>query len=61
MLKSGFNGGGVTVQGGSIYIHGDASEKTVALIRAAMAQQNAELPGRVVQAVTKAKKQRLLT
>lgn len=52
--------GGVTVHSGSVYIQGDASEKTVALIKAAMAQQNAELPGKVVQAVTKAKKQRLL-
>ncbi|MGY4370738.1 translation initiation factor 1 (eIF-1/SUI1) [Bradyrhizobium sp. LB1.3] len=34
-------GGGVTVHGGSINIQGDASEKTVALIKAAMAQQNA--------------------
>jgi hypothetical protein len=60
VLRSGMGGGGVNVQGGSIYIQGDASDKTVALIQAAIAQQNAELPGKVVQAVTLAKKRRQL-
>jgi hypothetical protein len=53
-------GSGVTVHGGSVYIQGDASEKTVALIRQAMAQQNAELPMRVVSAVKDAKARRVL-
>jgi len=41
--------------GNVIIIQGDASEKTVAFIKAAMAQQNAELPTRVVAAVRDAK------
>jgi hypothetical protein len=51
------------VPSGSVYIQGDASEKTVALIQQAMARQNAELPARVVAAVkdAKARKQRLLS
>ncbi|WP_439406398.1 hypothetical protein ACNJX9_34000 [Bradyrhizobium sp. DASA03076] len=56
----GVGGGGVTVHGGSVYIQGDASEKTVALIKAAMTRQNAELPMRVVAAVKDAKARRVL-
>ncbi|WP_271601097.1 hypothetical protein [Bradyrhizobium sp. CCBAU 45384] len=56
----GVGGGGVAVHGGSVYIQGDASEKTVALIKAALAQQNAELPMRVVAAVKDAKARRVL-
>ncbi|MGF6433481.1 hypothetical protein [Bradyrhizobium elkanii] len=61
VLKGGGVGGGnVTVRGGDVVIQGDASEKTVALIKAAMAQHNAELPGRVVAAVKDAKARRVL-
>ncbi|SFN02444.1 hypothetical protein SAMN05216573_10768 [Bradyrhizobium sp. Rc3b] len=60
VLRSGVGGGGITVHAGSVNIQGDASEKTVALIRAAMAQQNAELPSRVVDAVRRAKSGRVL-
>ncbi|PDT72629.1 hypothetical protein CO675_34295 [Bradyrhizobium sp. C9] len=61
VLKSGGVGGGtVSVRGGDVVIQGDASEKTVALIKAAMAQHNAELPSRVVSAVIDAKARRVL-
>ncbi|MBH5387038.1 hypothetical protein [Bradyrhizobium diversitatis] len=60
ILRNGGGGGGVTVHSGSVVIQGDASEKTVALIKAAMAQQNAELPGRVVDAVRRARSGRSL-
>lgn len=60
VLKGGLGGGNVTVQGGNVIIQGDASEKTVALIKAAMAQQNAELPTRVVAAVRDARTRRML-
>ncbi|MDA9406510.1 hypothetical protein XH80_07155 [Bradyrhizobium sp. CCBAU 45384] len=56
----GVGGGGVTVHGGSVVIQGDASEKTIALIKAAMTRQNAELPMRVVAAVKDAKARRVL-
>ncbi|WP_431014679.1 hypothetical protein [Bradyrhizobium pachyrhizi] len=61
VLRGGGAGGGaVTVHGGSVYIQGDASEKTVALINQALARQNAELPGRVVAVVKDAKARRVL-
>ncbi|MGY3576819.1 hypothetical protein [Bradyrhizobium sp. USDA 4504] len=61
VLRNGGVGGGiVTVHGGSVYIQGDASEKTVALINQALARQNAELPMRVVAAVKDAKARRVL-
>jgi hypothetical protein len=60
VLRSGVGGDSVNVQGGNVIIQGDASEKTVALIKAAIAQQNAELPTRVVAAVRKAKTTRAL-
>jgi len=60
LRNGGVGGGGVTVHGGSVYIQGDASEKTVALIKAALAQQNAELPSKVIDTVRRAKSGRVL-
>ncbi|MCP3412730.1 hypothetical protein NLM16_01295 [Bradyrhizobium brasilense] len=60
LRNGGVGGGAVTVHGGSVYIQGDASEKTVALINQALARQNAELPMRVVTAVKDAKARRVL-
>lgn len=59
-LRNGMGGGSVTVHGGSVVIQGDASEKTVALIQAALAQHDAALPGKVVSAVKRAQQTRNL-
>jgi hypothetical protein len=48
------------VHSGSVYIQGDASEKTVALIRQALQQHDATLPGKVVAVVQDAKARRVL-
>ncbi|MGY4178386.1 ribosomal protein L16/L10AE [Bradyrhizobium sp. USDA 4518] len=58
LRDGGIGGGAVTVRGGDVVIQGDASDKTVALIRQALARQNAELPSRVVAAVEDAKARR---
>lgn len=53
---------GITVHTGSpITIQGSADQTTLVLMQQMLAQRDAELPSRVVQAVTKAKKQRLLS
>jgi hypothetical protein len=59
-LKSGIGGSNVTVGGATVIIQGDASEKTVALIKAALAQHDAAMPSKVVAAVRDAKPRRLL-
>jgi hypothetical protein len=55
-------GGGtsVSVGGATVVIQGDASEKTVALIKAALRQHDATMQPKIVAAVTLAKKQRQL-
>lgn len=61
VLRNGGGDGGMTVHAGStVVIQGDASEKTVALIRAALVQHDAALPGKVVAAVKLAKQTRNL-
>ncbi|MCB1393248.1 phage tail tape measure C-terminal domain-containing protein [Nitrobacter sp.] len=50
----------VTVGGSTVVIQGDASEKTVALIRSALQQHDATLPGKVIAAVTDARNRRAL-
>jgi hypothetical protein len=61
VLRSGANGGtSVSVGGATVVIQGDASEKTVALIKAALQQHDAALPSKVVAAVTDARKRRQL-
>lgn len=47
--------------GSTVVIQGDASEKTVALIMAALQQHDATLPTKVVSAVMDAKKRRVLS
>ncbi|QPF83938.1 hypothetical protein IC762_30495 [Bradyrhizobium genosp. L] len=60
ILRNG-GGGGVNVNAGStVVIQGDASDKTVALIKAALAQHDATLPGRIVSTVRDAKARRVL-
>lgn len=61
VLRNGGGGGGTTVHAGStVVIQGDASEKTVALIQAALAQHDAALPGKVVSVVKRAQQTRNL-
>ena len=47
-------------RGGNVIIQGDASEKTVALIKATLQQHDAALPSKVVAAVGDARTRRVL-
>jgi len=60
VLRQGGGVGDITVGGATVVIQGDASEKTVALIKAALRQHDASLQPKIVAAVTLAKKQRQL-
>jgi hypothetical protein len=50
----------ITVHSGDVNIQGDANATTIALMRQELAKRDAELPSKVVQAVTLAKKRRQL-
>jgi len=51
----------ISVGGSTVVIQGDASANTIALIKQALAAHDAALPGKVVAAVTDARKRRQLT
>lgn len=57
--RGGSGGMSVSVGGPTITIQGDASEKTVALIKQALVQYNREFPARAVAAVIDAQKRRM--
>lgn len=59
-LPGAMGGTNVTVEGATVVVQGDASERTLGLIKQALAQHDAALPAKVVTAVRAAKKTRQL-
>jgi hypothetical protein len=60
--KGGMRGGGVSISIGSpqIVVQGDASEKTLGLIRQEMAEHDRALPGKIVKTIQEAKSRRVI-